>query len=193
MMNFVKYINLIKHKNQLLKSKYNNFLKQSSQKISNIEKSLFGYLFQKYKKNFIFILALLVLPFMSQHLFKNSKKQTEAISADQLVPKGSVLVPIEIGNGKDIFNIIGEYGVVDLYTYSDETNLAHEQVASALKILAPDVEDGRFLALVPEKKVAVLFKYSDPFYAVIQNPKNKNTQIYNKKKKKSFIVIEENF
>lgn len=171
------------------------FLTQILSKLPCIKGNIIEHLLTKYFWHFFIILSLLLLTLISHFFPLSFKKQTQVKinSLDHLVPKGFVLVPIEINNGKDILNIIGEFGVVDLYTYSDQADFPGKQAASSMKILPPDHEEGRFLALVPEKEVTLLFEYSNPFYAVIQNPKQKNSKIYKKKEKKSFIVIEEHF
>lgn len=155
--------------------------------------SLWEYLFKKYSWHFIIILGLVFLSLISSLLPIILQEQPKALTLDKLVPKDFVLLPIEISNGRDIITIVGSYGVVDLYAYSGQTGLPENQVASAVKILPPDTEEGRFAALVPEKEVSHLFGYSDPFYAVVQNPGKTGSKIYKKQKKRSLIVIEENF
>ena len=162
-------------------------------KIPFIQGNIMEHLLKKYSGHFLIILALILLSLISKFLPILLKEQPKAFSLDSLVPKDFVLMAIEISNGKDIINIIGKYGVVDLYAYSEATGLPEKQVAGVIKILPPETEDGRFAALVPEKEATHLFQYSDPFYAVIQNPNKKGSKIYKKKEKKSFIVIEENF
>ncbi len=157
------------------------------------QNSTLEQLFKKYRSHFLIILGLIFLSFISEFLPLLRKEKTKAISLDSLVPKDFVLLPIEIANGRDIVNIIGAYGVVDLYTYSEQTGLPEKQAAGAIKILPPDTEEGRFAALIPEKEAPYLFKHSDPFYAVVQNPNKKGSKVYKKRVKKSLIIIEEKF
>ena len=151
------------------------------------------YLFKKYGWHFVILIFLLVFSFASKFFPLLHKETSKKLSLDQLVPKGFVLMPIEISNGQDIKNIIGAYGVVDLYAYSKATGLPETLVASALKVLPPSTEEGTFTALVPEKSAIYLFDYTEGFYAVIQNPQKTGAKIYKKQKNKSLIVIEENF
>ena len=151
------------------------------------------YLFKKYKGHFFIILCLMVLSFVSKILPGLLKTQAETLSLDSMVPKDFVLLPIEISNGKDIIGLMGKYGVVDLYAYSDQTGLPEKQAGGAIKILPPETEDGRFVALVPEKEALGLFEYSNPFYAVVQNPNKSGAKIYKRKKRPSLVVIEEDF
>lgn len=177
---------------------YLAFLKQDTlekliEKIPCFKGNIIEYLLKKYSGHFLVILCLVCLSLVPKIVSIMSKEQPKSFSLDSLVPKDFVLLPIEISNGQDIMGIIGKYGVVDLYAYSKQSGVPDKQAASAVKILPPETEEGRFVALVPEKEVSYLFKYSDPFYAVIQNPNKIGSKIYKKKEKKSLIVIEENF
>ena len=167
----------------------NHFFK----KIPFMQGEATGNILKKYKGHFLIILGLICLSLVSEFLPKLLKEKKEIQSLDSLIPKDFVLIPIEVINGKDIINIIGDYGVVDLYAYSEQTGLPQQQVGSVVKILPPNKEEGHFMAIIPEKQASYLFEYPDPFYAVIQNPNKKNSKIYKRKEKKSLIVIEENF
>ena len=150
-------------------------------------------IFKKYKFQVLlmacaFVLILIVQVFHFMNLDKKEDPTHQSIA--ELVPKGFVLIPVEISNGKDIIPIIGPYGVVDLYAYSKNKDVPDIKVGMYIKVIAPDSEESSFMALIPEKEVNKLFEHSPPFYAVIQNPKEQKTKIY-KKKKTGLIVVEE--
>ena len=155
--------------------------------------NLWKYLLEKYFWRFCFVLffSLISLTISSSSLI--NKKTPIAVSLDQMVPKGFVLVPLEISNGEDLFPFIGAYAVVDLYLDSKNMGLPERQIAEQVKIFPPQSEEGLWTALIPEKEVIHLFEYASAFYAVIQNPKKNNSKIYKKQKKASLIVIEESF
>lgn len=157
------------------------------------KKNILEYLFKKYKWHFLIIFSLVFLSLFSSFLSSDSQAPQNHFFLDSMVPKGFVLIPIEINNGKDIMSIMGQYGVIDLYAYSKYTGLPEKQAASVLKVFPPKEEEGHFVALVPEKEAVNLFEYSDSFYAVVQNPKKNGSKIYKKKKNKSLVVIEEDF
>lgn len=186
--------------NILKKRFYNSFLfhlkvffKDVCTKLNPVQNTNVQPFFKKFSGHFIILTALVVLSLASEVLPRLLKTKAEPPSLDALIPKGFVLLPIEIINGQDIIQLIGSHGVLDLYAYSDKSRLPEKQAASNLKVLPPEREEGRWTALVPEKQAAYFFEYPDPFYAVIQNPKKNNTKIYKKKERKSLIVIEENF
>ena len=169
------------------------FIKDSFEKLNPDQNTNTQSLFNKFRGHFMIIIILVILSLGTEILPKFLKKEQPKLSLDTLIPKGFVLIPIEIINGPDIIQLIGSHGVVDLYAYSDQSQVPEEQAASAVKVLPPDREEGRWTALVPENQISHLFSYSDPFYAVIQNPKKNKAKIYKKKEKKSLIVIEGNF
>ena len=152
------------------------------------------YILNTYASYFIMLGVVLVLSVISYFLsFLKNTEETAKTSIDSLVPEDFVLIPIDISNGKDIINLIGPHGVVDLYSYSIKTDLPQEQIAKFIKILPPETEDSLFVALIPEKEVKKLFEHSPPFYAVIQNPKKQGSQIHKKRVRKPITLIEENF
>ena len=185
--------------NKLSKKVYRSIIYQKDNFINYLKtlpegKSYFtGHLIKKYWMHSVILIFLVVFSIADKILTNSSKEVPKATSLDSLVPKGFVLMPIELRNGQDIIDIIGSYAVVDLYAYSDKTGLPEILAASALKVLSPSTEEGSFIALVPEKSALHLFDYTESFYAVIQNPEKTGAKIYKKEKSKSLIVIEENF
>ena len=109
----------------------------------------------------------------------------------EMIPEGFVLLPVEISNGEDLINFIGSYGVVDLYSLSLNTGHPEEQVAKALKVLLPFPGDSRFVVITPEDQVTRFLKHTGPFYAVLQNPNKRGSQIHKKKIKQTIKVIGE--
>ena len=176
-------------------------LKQKSQFLKSLGHSSFvkgrflEYLLKKYFWPFVILLLFLIISLASyvMPLFLKPTQAEQQLSLDQLVPKGFVLMPIEISNAEDIISLIGAYGVVDLYAYSKHTGLPDKKVADYIKVIPLNTESAGLTALIPEHSALDLFEYSESFYAVIQNPSHKNSKVYKKKRKKTLIIVEENF
>ena len=136
------------------------------------------------------VFALAVLSSLLQSFLK---EKPAPLSLDEMIPEGSVLLPIEIDNSGDIIHLIGSYGVIDLYSYSHGSGLPQNLVGRALKVIPTKTEENRFAVIAPETEVSRLLEYEGPFYAVVQNPKKTGSQILKKKVKKQLKVIEEDF
>ena len=154
-----------------------------------MEALIYDYI-KQHKNTLLILVSILLLTIVLQYS-QNLFKKEISLSLDQMIPKGFVLIPIEIHNSSDVLPLIGSYGVVDLYSYSSYKNLPEDIVALSLKIIPPLKEDSRFSAIIPEKEVSQLFQHSGPFYAVIQNPQKQGSQIIKRKVRKPLVVIEE--
>ena len=170
------------------------FLSPLKEKIKDFQEGELSLIFKKSGGHIAVVIGVILLSILAEVLPSLLKKDPPPVSLSSLIPKNFVLVPIEIVNGRDIINMIGGYGLVDLYSYSEQTGLPERQAGSAVKILPPQESEGRFMALIPEAETSNLFSHPDSFYAVIQNPdKKREAKIYKKKHKKPLVIIEEGF
>lgn len=93
-----------------------------------------------------------------------------AFSADTIIPAGYVLIPIEVQNLEALSSIVGQYGVVDLFSVAINGQKSGQKVATRLKILRAPLNPNQFAVLTKESSSAELLKFSGPFFVVIQNP-----------------------
>ena len=156
-------------------------------------KKIMEALIQKYKTQLLLIGTVFVLAILSSLIQSFLNEKPQPFSLDKMIPEGFVLIPIEIENSEDIINLIGSYGVIDLYSYSSHLNLPQELAAQSLKVIPTKTEENRFAVIAPEKEVLQLLAYRGPFYAVVQNPKKTGSQIHKKRIKKHLTIIEESF
>ena len=107
------------------------------------------------------------------------KNQTPSVtnenSVDTYIPRGYVLVPIELANANSLGSLLSETGgVVDLYLPQGKTSI---KVASKLKILKAPYNPELYAVLVREQESAKLLNYVGPFIAVVQNPDEKGQKL----------------
>ena len=145
---------------------------------------------QKHKYHILTIGAVCMLTLISEVVRNSSQESVQVSSVDMLIPDNFVLVSIKLSNSSDILPLIKEYGVVDIYSYSED-KLGY-QVAQELKVIPTNKEEGFFAAITPENQASYLLEYTGPFYAVVKNPKKQNSQIFKKKVNSSFQIIEVN-
>lgn len=111
-------------------------------------------------------IVFLILFFSLNH--KNTKvTESESFSADTLIPKGYVLVPIELANLNAVAGLINQYGVIDLYGGHNQEDAV--QIATRIKILRAPLNPNQYAVLVSEELSKQIMRYKGPFWASIQN------------------------
>ncbi|MEQ1722918.1 MAG: hypothetical protein ABL930_07055 [Pseudobdellovibrio sp.] len=118
------------------------------------------------------VLAASFVLFLIVYLTLNSKTEKtaiahEAVYADTLIPKGFVLVPIELANLNAVASLINQFGVIDLYGGDSETNSV--QIASRIKILRAPLNPNQYAVLVTEDLSKQIMRFKGPYWAVVQN------------------------
>jgi len=96
---------------------------------------------------------------------------------DTFIPAGYVLVPIEIQNSEALDSVLGQHGVVDLYSASQDGSQKNRLVARALKILRAPLNPNQFAVLAREDKAPEIARNFEAFFVVIQNPNSPGTHI----------------
>lgn len=91
-------------------------------------------------------------------------------TADTVIPKGFVLVPVEIQNIETIGSMIGNFGVVDLFTTPQPQQKGGIRVAKHIRLLRAPLNPQTYAVLVPEAEAHDLLATQGPYTAVIQNP-----------------------
>ncbi len=119
---------------------------------------------------FFFVLGLLSL-WISYYPVEKSPTHSENFnhdeSVDTFIPKGFVLVPLDLSNLESLNSFIGQAGVVDLYKSKDGQK--GTKVATRVKIIRAPLNPQLFAALVPEEKSSDLLNYNEALFAVVQN------------------------
>lgn len=95
-------------------------------------------------------------------------------SADTFIPRGFVLVPLEIANAESLASLVGDLGgVVDLYLANNGDQKGGLKVGTKLKILRAPLNPQQYAVLVKEHESSQLLSHAGPFIAVVQNPNEK--------------------
>ena len=98
----------------------------------------------------------------------------EPVYADTVIPRGYVLVPLEIANIQAVAGLIDQYGVIDLYAGS--TNQQNSfLVASKIKVMRAPLNPSQYAVLVTEIMSREIMKHRGPFWAVVQNRQSAGT------------------
>lgn len=97
---------------------------------------------------------------------ESAPEKNKTLYADTLIPKGFVLIPIELANADAVSGLIDQFGVVDLYSGPENSSLL---VASKVKILRAPLNPNKYAVMVSETFSHDLMKIKGPLSAVVQN------------------------
>lgn len=108
----------------------------------------------------------------------SNKEKSEHAPQDVMtfIPDGFQLIPIEVANYEALDSVLGQYGVVDLYTAGENESFS-TPLARAVKILRAPLNPNQFAVLVPEHMVSSIVKRGPLYKVVIRNPKAVGTRI----------------
>ncbi len=129
-----------------------------------------------FKKSQIFsviglIVFLLASFFNTRTQPSEEKKQSGPVneSPDTIIPKGFVLVPIELKNAESLSALIENFAIVDLYIASLSSKAKGQKVGHHLRLLRAPLNPNTFAVLVPDGEASRLINGNGPLFAVIQN------------------------
>lgn len=129
--------------------------------------------------------------FLDQKPSSVSAKHSDPASVDTYIPEGMTLIPIEIQNVDALKNILGDFGMIDLYLPSYESNRPPKKIASGIKIMRAPLNPDVFAILVREENAPQIAQHPGAFFVTVLNPKSHKTK-FNKDQKtlKTQIVTE---
>lgn len=87
---------------------------------------------------------------------------------DTHIPKGFVLIPIEVENYEALDSILGRYGIVDLFR-SREGRREKQAAARNVRLLRAPRNPTHFAALVPESRSSEILSHSGSYVVVVKS------------------------
>lgn len=96
-------------------------------------------------------------------------------SVDTYIPKGYVLVPLNLMNVESLNSFIGDKGVVDLYTAKEGRQ--GKKIADKIKLIRAPLNPEVYAALVSESQSQKLVLDGESYYAVVQNKNSESGQV----------------
>lgn len=145
----------------------------------------------------IFVYAGLVslLPLLSFVLTKDKVVDTTRpktlTDVDTIIPRGFVLVPIEVKNYESLDSILGKFGVVDLFQPTSTDENKQILIAKNVRILRAPQNPTQFAVLISENESHRILKSGGIFTVVLKRP-NANGMEFVKDPKKKTIIYGDN-
>jgi hypothetical protein len=124
------------------------------------------------KNNLHLVIAFTILisvAIVSAYTRDNKESPMERpVEVDTIIPKGYVLVPLDLENRDAISSVIQNFGIIDLFSGNPEGGRARK-IASRIKLIRAPYNPNLFAALVKEELSERIMKETGPFFAIIQN------------------------
>ncbi len=95
---------------------------------------------------------------------------------DTLIPKGFVLVPIEVQNYEALDSILGRFGLVDLFQAGADNGPGQRLVARNVRILRAPQNPTHFAILIAEDEVPRVLKSGGLFTVIVKRPDQVGTE-----------------
>ncbi len=145
---------------------------------NHVQSSLSEFLDPKKPKWVLLLLGILLILKLANTLSDKNNSQNNSLdhsnesieTTDTFIPKGYVLVPIELTNSTGINSLMGPFTLVDIYASSENGERKGKLLAQNLRMIKAPNDDGQFAVLVNENEQTLIEKLYDPIFAVIRNP-----------------------
>lgn len=97
-------------------------------------------------------------------------------NVDTLIPRGFVLVPIEVQNYEALDSILGKFGMVDLFQAGPSEGSPQRLVARNVKILRAPQNPNHFAILIAENEAPAILKTGGLFTVIVKRPAEIGTE-----------------
>jgi hypothetical protein len=126
-------------------------------------------------KRILWASAALSLPPIGLSLLAPSSPQPAAATGpsaqvDTHIPRGFVLVPIEVRNYEALDSILGPFGIVDLYQGEARDGSDQRLIARDVRILRAPKNPSHFAVLIRESEAASVLRFSGLFTVIVKRP-----------------------
>jgi hypothetical protein len=122
---------------------------------------------------------ILIAALLSSFISSPSSSEKNLPSNDDLttyIPKGYRLVPINVENYKNLDQILGNYGIVDIYLRKYKGDKVESlQIASAVRAVRGTETSEAIGLILPKEEVKRILNFSGPFYLSLSNEKQEGT------------------
>lgn len=136
-----------------------------------------------------FTLGALAFVLDQKPLENPSTPEQDPSSVDTYIPEGMTLIPIEIQNIESLKNILGSFGVVDLYIPSYDLKSPPKKIASGIKIMRAPLNPDVFAVLVLSQDASKIAQHPGAFFVTVLNPKTQKSNFEREKPSTSQVKI----
>lgn len=116
-----------------------------------------------------FAILAIVLIWASQPTSKPPIEAGDPETAETFIPKGHLLIPIELKNAERLDGLLGAHGIVDLYQAGTEINPSARLVGRRFRLIRAPLNPQSFAVLIRDAEADRLASFPGPFVASLRN------------------------
>lgn len=120
-------------------------------------------------------LISLLSGFVFQNKAENNNPAIE--TTDTYIPKGFVLVPVELVNAHSVSSLMGSFTIVDIYESNDFSDKKGKIITEHVRMIRAPLDNSQFAVLIDENDHDTIQRLSNPAFAVIKNPNQVKNEI----------------
>jgi hypothetical protein len=139
--------------------------------------------------------ALSLLTILCMSLIHSEAPQIPSTGAgpgvDTLIPRGFVLVPIEVENYEALDSILGKFGFVDLFQGAADGSGKQKMVARNVRILRAPQNPSHFAILIRESETDQILGRGGSFTVIVKSSSARGTEFVKTSKRKQRQIIYE--
>lgn len=119
-------------------------------------------------------LAVALIPVAVVGLWPSPQSEAKSPSArgsagvDTYIPKGFVLIPIEVKNHEALDSLVGRFALVDLFQGSEDENAPLKPVARNVRLLRAPQNPSHFAILVPDSETDHVMRTGGAFTVTVK-------------------------
>lgn len=137
-------------------------------------KERFRELFERLRKSeqtvFTVLTSLVALALIISFFSPSTPPLREGVETpDTYIPRGLVLVPIELANGEALSSMVADFAIVDLFETGRSGTQLRKRVGHRLRLIRAPLNPEKMAVLVPEGQERELLQNDHPLFAVVQN------------------------
>lgn len=114
-----------------------------------------------------------------------------AANVDTYIPKGFVLIPIDVQNYEALDSILGKFGVVDLFQSGGPGDPKQHLVARNVRMLRAPQNPAHFAILVQEAEAPGILKFGQNFTVIVRRPEQAGTEFVKDESKTPRSIVYE--
>lgn len=93
----------------------------------------------------------------------------EPAELSTFIPRGHVLIPIELKNADQLDGILGSHGIVDLFESSDVSGVRSRLIGRRLRLVRAPLNPKAFAVLVKDQEAERLLSFQGPVIASVRS------------------------